>query len=271
MTNKGTCMIRACTWVRIHAPPLMTSQRHIQLLTFEVLSWRRRTQTTYGHFFPSLRLSDDLQTRKIKSRGMVWPNRKDIPSDLGSKKLKLKRVDIQVNVRGGLTALVWKDRWEVYILTNINPPPEGNFCHDSNCPVKPHIVEWYKLAHMLHWHFWSYGQQLFDGSTYIHVYLKTVFLPSGSNSTQQLDSVMFVWSKIYVLRFQTHAGEEFDPRSWKKSRSPHPQLGWKAKCDFNTCCEAGKMHQQTLASQDYRTLLPRKLSSWPALGYYVQV
>jgi len=30
------------------------------------------------------------------------------------------------------------------MLTNIDPPPaEGNFCDNSNCPVKPHIVERY--------------------------------------------------------------------------------------------------------------------------------
>jgi len=30
------------------------------------------------------------------------------------------------------------------MLTNIDPPPaEGNFCDDSNRPVKPHIVERY--------------------------------------------------------------------------------------------------------------------------------
>ena len=43
-----------------------------------------------------------------------------------------------------MTALVWKDRREVYILTNTDPPPaEGNFCDDSNRPVKPNIVERY--------------------------------------------------------------------------------------------------------------------------------
>jgi len=30
------------------------------------------------------------------------------------------------------------------MLTNMDPPPaEGNFCHDSNCPVRPHIMEEY--------------------------------------------------------------------------------------------------------------------------------
>ena len=46
--------------------------------------------------------------------------------------------------QGGLTTLVWKDRWEVYMLTNMDPPPaEGNFCDENNRPVKPHIMEQY--------------------------------------------------------------------------------------------------------------------------------
>jgi len=49
-----------------------------------------------------------------------------------------------VRTRGGLTALVWKDKREVYKLTNMDPPPaEGNFCDNSNHPVKPHIMEQY--------------------------------------------------------------------------------------------------------------------------------
>jgi len=43
----------------------------------------------------------------------------------------------------GLTTFVWKDKQEVFMLTNMDPPPaEGNFCNNSNCPVKPHIMEW---------------------------------------------------------------------------------------------------------------------------------
>jgi hypothetical protein len=51
-------------------------------------------------------LSNDLETRKINSRGTVRPNRKDIPPDFGSKKPELKRGDIQVKTMGSLTALV---------------------------------------------------------------------------------------------------------------------------------------------------------------------
>jgi hypothetical protein len=46
--------------------------------------------------------------------------------------MKLKRGDVRVKTRGGLNVLVWKDRREVYILTNMDPPPaEGNF-RDNN-------------------------------------------------------------------------------------------------------------------------------------------
>ena len=96
------------------------------------------------NFFSSPRLYDDLDRRKINSCGTVWPNRRDMPSDFGPKQLKLKRGDLRVRNTGGLTALVWKDRREVYMLTNMDPPPgEGNFCDDSNHPMKPHIMERY--------------------------------------------------------------------------------------------------------------------------------
>jgi hypothetical protein len=55
-----------------------------------------------------------------------------MPSDFGPKKLKLTKGDIRVRTRGNLTVLAWKDRQDVYMLTNMDPPPEeGNFCDDS--------------------------------------------------------------------------------------------------------------------------------------------
>jgi hypothetical protein len=67
-----------------------------------------------------------------------------MPPDYGPKKLKLKRGDVRVRTRGNLTALVWKDRRDVYIQINTDPPPaEGNFCDDKNRLVKPHIVARY--------------------------------------------------------------------------------------------------------------------------------
>ena len=94
--------------------------------------------------FSSPRLFDDLYISKIPFCRTVQPDRKDMPRDSGPKQLKLKRDDIRVRTRGGLTAFIWKDRRKVYTLTNVDPPPaEGNICDDSNHPMKPHIVEWY--------------------------------------------------------------------------------------------------------------------------------
>ena len=96
------------------------------------------------NFLSSPRLFDDLERHKINSCGTVWPNRKDMPCDFGPKQLKFKRGDVRVRTRVGLTALVWKERREVYMLTNMDlPPAEGNFCDNSNRPIKPHTVEWY--------------------------------------------------------------------------------------------------------------------------------
>jgi hypothetical protein len=93
------------------------------------------------NFFSYPRLFDNLERRKINSCGTVWPDRKDMPPDFGPKKLKLKRGDVRVRTRGNLTTLAWKDRRDLYMLTNMDPPPpEGNFC--ENRPVKPHIVAW---------------------------------------------------------------------------------------------------------------------------------
>jgi len=67
-----------------------------------------------------------------------------MPSDFGPKKLKLTKGDIRVRTRGNLTTLAWKDRRDVYMLTNMNPlPEEENFCDDSKRAVKPQIVARY--------------------------------------------------------------------------------------------------------------------------------
>jgi len=62
------------------------------------------------NFFSSPRLSDDLDRCNINSCGTVQPNRRDMPHDFRPKQLKLKRGDVRVRTRGGLTAFVWKDR-----------------------------------------------------------------------------------------------------------------------------------------------------------------
>ena len=95
------------------------------------------------------------------------------------------------------------------------PPAEGNFCDDSNRPVKPHIVERYNR----HMGFVNISDCMANSYLMSRRNFKwTVFPPSRSNSTQQLDSVIFKWGSIYHPRFQTSSGEEFDWRSWKKAK-----------------------------------------------------
>ena len=129
-----------CTWVQTHTPPLTTWLQHTQLLDIWLAELKARTQNIYGQSLFIAKTFDDLDRCKINSCGTVWPYRKDMPRDFRPKQLELTRGD----VREGLTALVWKDRQEVYMLTNMDPPQaEGNFCDENNRSVKPHIVERY--------------------------------------------------------------------------------------------------------------------------------
>ena len=76
--------------------------------------------------------------------------------------MKLTKCNIRVRTRGNLTALAWKDGRDVYLLTNMDPPPEeGNFCDDSKRAVNPQIVARYNvdISDLMA------GQYLFDVST----------------------------------------------------------------------------------------------------------
>jgi hypothetical protein len=88
----------------------------------------------FGHklymdnFFPSPDLFDNLHTKAINCCGTVRPNRKGMPRDFGTK-LRLKRGDLKTRVRGDLTSIVWKDKRNLNMLTNMHcSPAEGNFC-----------------------------------------------------------------------------------------------------------------------------------------------
>jgi len=51
-------------------------------------------------------------------------------------------------VRGTLRAVHWKDRRDVYVLTNMHAPPvEGNFTEQSGQAIRPRVVKDYN-AHM---------------------------------------------------------------------------------------------------------------------------
>lgn len=99
-------------------------------------------------YFSSPTLFDDLFGRKINACGTVRHNRQGLPRDIGPKFQKLRRGDIVTRVRGRLTVVRWKDKRDVYLLTNMHPPPaEGRFLDDSGNVLKPRIVEDYN-THM---------------------------------------------------------------------------------------------------------------------------
>jgi hypothetical protein len=55
-------------------------------------------------------------------------------------------------VRGTLRAVCWKERRDVYILTNVHAPPiEGNFTQESGQATRPCVVEDY----MHTWGLWT--------------------------------------------------------------------------------------------------------------------
>jgi hypothetical protein len=60
---------------------------------------------------------------------------------LGPKKMKLKRGKIHVRTRGHLTAILWRDKRDIYMSTNThNDSTEGNFCNSNWEDIKPQIV-----------------------------------------------------------------------------------------------------------------------------------
>jgi hypothetical protein len=101
----------------------------------------------YGHklymdnFFSSPRLFDDLTKNKKENCYPVRSKRKGTPGSIDFKVPILKRRD-RARTRCELTAIIWKEKSEVYTLTNMhNPPAEGNFCNEHGNAMKPSIVE----------------------------------------------------------------------------------------------------------------------------------
>jgi hypothetical protein len=50
-----------------------------------------------------------------------------MPRDFG-KKLKFKLGDVKIRVRGDLTAVVWNDKQNVHMLTNVHHPRVYSNC-----------------------------------------------------------------------------------------------------------------------------------------------
>ena len=93
------------------------------------------------NYFSSPDLRDNLATKQIYCCGIVRPNRKGMPQDFGPKRMKLQWGDLQLRTRGALTAILWSDKRDVCILTNMhNASTKGNFCDNNGKGIKLQIV-----------------------------------------------------------------------------------------------------------------------------------
>jgi hypothetical protein len=148
-----------------------------------------------------------------------------MPQDLGYKSLKLKTDNIRARTRDVLTAVVWRDKRDVHILTNVhNLPVEGIFCNEHGNSIKPYIVEHYNwhMARGLCGHRGQNGKQLFNHLTHMEVYHGTIFPPPGSHGSEHLHSFSSIsdetvshrdFLKCLVRNLVAHIGNEHIHRS----------------------------------------------------------
>jgi hypothetical protein len=116
--------------------------------TARLLTTKVDINCTRTIFFSSPNLIDDLTKIKINCWGTVRTYRKGMPQDLLP---PLKRGDILSRTRNDLTAMGWKDKRDVYILTSMHhPPTNGNFYDEHGNALKLVIVQDYN-KHGLRW------------------------------------------------------------------------------------------------------------------------
>jgi len=93
------------------------------------------------NLFSSPTLFDDLAKKQIYCCGTVRPKRRVMPKDVALKIIKLKRGDIHVRTSADLTAILWRDKTDICMLTNThNAPAEVNFCNEGGNALKLQIV-----------------------------------------------------------------------------------------------------------------------------------
>ena len=126
-------------------------QRNAQHLTATHATVSELTEKIQGrghklymdNYFSSPDLFDDLATKKITVAALSGL-KEGHATGLSSHENDIATGDLQVRTRGDLTAILWKDKREVRILTNIQDPPvEGNFRNSNGKAIKPQIVEDY--------------------------------------------------------------------------------------------------------------------------------
>jgi hypothetical protein len=67
-----------------------------------------------------------------------------MPQDVGPKRMTFQQGNLQLRTRGDFTAILWRDKRDVHILTDISDAPaEDNFCNNNGKAIKLQIVAEY--------------------------------------------------------------------------------------------------------------------------------
>ena len=142
----------------------------------------------------------------------TWPRKKKfvvgqlghMPKDLRPKTLRLKRGDIRGRTRGDLSAVVWKDKRGVRLLTNIHDPPrEVKYCEEHGNAIKPAMwriitVTQGTLTIDRMTNSYTASRRTWSGK-------KALFPPVGPDHYQKLHPFIFMrWEENLAQRFSTH-------------------------------------------------------------------
>jgi hypothetical protein len=121
-----------------HATPTMTTVH----ATVSGLATRTGNlgQKLYTDILSSI-LFNDLHMRAIHCCGTVKPNQK-IRSSYFERKIRIKQADIMPRMKGDLTAVAWKDKPKVNILTDVHcASADGNVRDSHGNTLKPATVQ----------------------------------------------------------------------------------------------------------------------------------
>jgi hypothetical protein len=143
-------------------------------------------------------LYSDLTEENINYCGTVRPNRKGMPDDFRSKTLKQKWSDIGVRISGDMTAVVWKEKWDMHTLTNICDPPEkatfvlkrlekaivedyiGHVCYVDK---SDRMANSYSISHCT----WKWMKKLFFRLLYLKILNSQILLKSCGSKLSHRD------------------------------------------------------------------------------------
>ena len=165
-----------------------------------------------------------------------------------------------------------EDRREVYMLTNMDPPPaKRNFCDDSNRPVKPHIVEQYSrhrglvdiLDRMANSYSMSRRNFKWTTKLFFHLLDLTVL-----NSWILLSSCGAQYThrdfRLFLVRNLTE-------EAGKSQDRPTPRLDGRPSAAAANIVQLKSRHNQQWPAKNHATPLPSLFISRPEKDHGLQV